>query len=149
MTWAFAEGAGEPGEQLPHPLWPRAEPPNPQPRRPYLILQLGQEERQQVLDGVVFAQDWREAHDDGGQCRLDMLVGVGHQLLGGRRKTGATGSVAAETPLPRSPETLLAFVLSSQAGCPRGTGAPYVFGVPGVQRPLPPGTSAPNSKLCG
>lgn len=30
----------------------------------YLILQLSQKEGQEVLDGVVFAQDGREAHDD-------------------------------------------------------------------------------------
>lgn len=33
-------------------------------RSSYLILQLSQEEGQEVLDGVVFAQDGREAHDD-------------------------------------------------------------------------------------
>ncbi|TNN38569.1 hypothetical protein EYF80_051262 [Liparis tanakae] len=42
----------------------------------YLVLELGQEERQQVLDGVVLAQDGRQAHDDRGQRRLHMLIGV-------------------------------------------------------------------------
>ena len=48
-----------------------------------LVLELGQEEGQQVLYGVVLAQDRRQAHDDARQCRLDVLVGVRHQLLGG------------------------------------------------------------------
>ena len=34
-----------------------------------------------MLDGVVLAQDRRQAHDDAGQRRLDVLVGVGDQLL--------------------------------------------------------------------
>ena len=61
---------------------------------PYLILQLSQEEGQEVLNGVVFAQDGREAHDDRGQGRFDMLVGIGHQLLGGRRGShGISGQI--------------------------------------------------------
>lgn len=47
----------------------------------YLVLQLGQEEGQQMLYSVVLAQDGGEAHDDGGQGRLHMLICVGHQLL--------------------------------------------------------------------
>lgn len=47
----------------------------------YLILELSQEERQQVLYCVVLAQDGREAHDDRGQSRLHMLVRVRHQFL--------------------------------------------------------------------
>ena len=104
-----------------------------------------------MLDGAVFAQDRGEAHDDGGQRRLDMLVGIRHQLLGGRRRTGAMGSVAAETQVLRTPRHCL--LLSSRSSLSaRGElqCLPYTFGVPGVQQPLPPpGASAPSSKLCG
>lgn len=54
----------------------------------YLVLELSQEERQQVLYCVVFAQDGREAHDDRGQSRLHVLIRVRHQFLeAARRKT--------------------------------------------------------------
>lgn len=42
----------------------------------YLVLQLGQEKREQMLHGVVLAQDSGEAHDDGGQGRLHVLICV-------------------------------------------------------------------------
>ncbi len=47
----------------------------------YLVLQLGQEKRQQMFYGAVLAQDGRETHDDRSQGRLHMLVCVRHQLL--------------------------------------------------------------------
>lgn len=47
----------------------------------YLVLQLGQEKREQMLHGVVLAQDSGETHDDWGQGRLYMLICVWHQLL--------------------------------------------------------------------
>lgn len=47
----------------------------------YLVLELSQEERQQVLDRVVLAQDGRKAHDDRGQRRLHMLIGVRNEFL--------------------------------------------------------------------
>lgn len=47
----------------------------------YLILELGQEQRQQVLHCVVFTQDGGQAHDDRGQGRLHVLAGVRHQFL--------------------------------------------------------------------
>lgn len=42
----------------------------------YLVLQLGQEKGEQMLHGVVLAQDSGEAHDNRGQCRLHMLIRV-------------------------------------------------------------------------
>lgn len=42
----------------------------------YLVLQLGQEKGEQMLHGVVLAQDSGEAHDDGGQGRLHVLICV-------------------------------------------------------------------------
>lgn len=42
----------------------------------YLVLELSQEERQQVLYCVVLSQDGRKAHDDGGESRLHVLIGV-------------------------------------------------------------------------
>lgn len=129
-TWAFATGAGDPGEQLPRP--PQSA--RRAPQRPHLVLQLGQEEGQEVLDGAVFAQDRGQAHDDGGQRRLDVLVGVRHQLLGGRRRMGATGSVAAETQVLRTPRHCLLLSSRSRLSA-RGEleRLPYTFGVPGVQ----------------
>jgi hypothetical protein len=53
----------------------------------YLILELGQEQRQQVLHCVVFAQDSGQAHDDRGQGRFHMLVGVRHQFLSGEKES--------------------------------------------------------------
>lgn len=99
-----------------------------------------------MLDGAVFAQDRGEAHDDGGQRRLDVLVGVRHQLLGGRR-TGAMGSVAAETQVLRTLRHCL--LLSSRSSLSaRGEleCLPYTFGVPGVQQPLPPGGPLPQTQ---
>ena len=46
-----------------------------------LVLQLGKEERKQVFDGVVLAQDRREAHDDTGQSGLDVLIAVSDEFL--------------------------------------------------------------------
>lgn len=54
----------------------------------YLVLELSQEERQQVLYCVVLAQDGWEPHDDWGQSWLHVLVRVWDQFLeaAGRRK---------------------------------------------------------------
>ena len=38
-----------------------------------------------MIDGVDLAEDGREAHDDGSEGRLDVLVGVVHQLLDARQ----------------------------------------------------------------
>ena len=46
-----------------------------------LVLELGEKERQQVLDGVLLADDGREAHDHARQRRLDVLIRVVHELL--------------------------------------------------------------------
>lgn len=53
----------------------------------YLVLELSQEQRQQVLHCVVFTQDGGQAHDDRGQGRLHMLVGVRHQFLSGEKES--------------------------------------------------------------
>lgn len=47
----------------------------------YLVLELSQEERQQVLYCVVLAQDGWKAHNDRGQSWLHMLVGVWNKFL--------------------------------------------------------------------
>jgi len=46
-----------------------------------LVFELRQKHWQEMLDGVVLAQDRREAHDHRRQGGLDVLVGVGHKLL--------------------------------------------------------------------
>ena len=38
-----------------------------------------------MLDGVFLAEDGREAHDDGSEGRLDVLIGVVDQLLDARQ----------------------------------------------------------------
>merc|ERR1719362_1323737 len=45
-----------------------------------LVLQLRQEERQQMLNGVILSKDGGETHDDASKGRLDVLVGVCDQL---------------------------------------------------------------------
>ena len=39
-----------------------------------------------MIDCVGLPQDWRETHDNAGQSALDMLVGVGDQLLDARQE---------------------------------------------------------------
>ena len=55
------------------------------------------------FDSLVFAEDGRESHDDGGEGRLDVLVGVGDELLDARQDAGhdhlllvVSGQVLAE-----------------------------------------------------
>ena len=52
-----------------------------QPHVGALVLQLREEEWEEVLNGVVLAEDGRETHDDTGQGGLDVLVPVSDQLL--------------------------------------------------------------------
>ena len=58
------------------------------------VLELCEKEGQEMFDGVLFAEDGRQSHDDGSQGWLDVLIGVVDQLL------DAGQTVIHDQPLP-------------------------------------------------
>ena len=58
------------------------------------VLELCEKEGQEMFDGVLFAEDGRQSHDDGRQSWLDVLIGVVDQLL------DAGQTVIHDQPLP-------------------------------------------------